>query len=80
MSDMFRRRESLASLNLSSFNTSNVTDMGCMFCFCTKIQVKITIMNPNMTTYDDMISNALNDANAYVIIGYTTDTQSIAER
>ena len=36
-------------------------------------------MNPNMTTYDGMISGALNDANVYAIISYTIDTQSIAE-
>ena len=70
----------LISINYNNnFNTSKVTNMNYMFSDCTKTQVKITIMNPNMTTYDGMISGALNDANVYAIISYTIDTQSIAE-
>ena len=60
----------LISINYNNnFNTSKVTNMNYMFLSCTKIQVKITIMNPNMTTYDDMFSGtALIDVNAYAII------------
>ena len=37
-------------------------------------------MNITSTTYySNMFSNTLTDLDAYVIIGYTTDTQSIAE-
>lgn len=37
-------------------------------------------MNITSTTYySNMFSNTLTDPDAYVIIGYTTDTQSIAE-
>lgn len=79
MSSLFNGYSSLVSLDLSSFDTSNVANMSHMFSDCTKIQVKITIMNPNMTAYDGMFSNALNDENAYAIINYTIDTQSIAE-
>ena len=79
MGNMFYHCSSLTSLNLSSFNTSNVTDMSRMFYNCTKIQVKITIMNPNMAVGKIFIGDALSDENAYAIISYTTDTQSIAE-
>lgn len=41
---------------------------------------EINIMNITSTTYySNMFSNTLTDPDAYVIIGYTTDTQSIAE-
>ena len=79
MSGMFLNCLSLTNLDLSGFNTSNVTNMSYMFRDCTKIQLKITIMNLNMTSYGGMLSGALNDANAYAIISYTIDTQSIAE-
>ena len=77
MGYMFYGCLSLTSLDLSSFNTSQVTDMSCMFYGCSKLQTEINIMNTG-TTYGNMFSVALTDANAYVILGYTTDTQSIA--
>ncbi|CCY94617.1 unknown [Firmicutes bacterium CAG:884] len=41
---------------------------------------EINIMNITSTTYySNMFSNTLTDPDAYVIIGYTTETQSIAE-
>ena len=80
MDSMFSVCSSLTSLDLSNFNTSSVTNMSDMFSSCDKIQVKITIMNPNMTSYSGMfIGSALSDENAYAIISYTESTQSIAE-
>ena len=80
MGSMFSNCSYLTILDLSNFNTSNVTNMSDMFYSCTKIQVKIAIMNPNMTSYSGMfIGDALNDENAYAIISYTESTQSIAE-
>ena len=79
MSSMFRSCSSLTSLDLSSFNTSSVTNMEYMFYNCKKLQTEINIMNTGTTSYSSMFSGALTDVNAYVIIGYTTDTQSIAE-
>ena len=77
---MFCNCSFLTSLDLSDLNTSSVTDMSKMFYGCTKIKVKIIIMNPNMTSYDRLFDGgALNDENAYAIISYTTDTQSIAK-
>ena len=80
MGSMFSVCSSLTSLNLSNFNTSNVTSMDNMFSGCTKIQVEITIMNPNMTSCNSVFDVvALSDENAYAIISYTESTQSIAE-
>ena len=79
MSWMFRDCNSLVKLNLNSFNTSNVTNMSIMFWGCLKIQTQINIMNTGTTSYSNMFTNALTDPDTYVILGYTTDTQSIAE-
>ena len=78
---MFQSCSSLTSLDLSSFNTSNVTDMRSMFGNCSKLQTQINIMNNNIDAYNYsyMFSNAASDPSAHIIIGYTTNTQSIAE-
>ncbi len=79
MRNMFYDCSSLISLDLSSFNTSNVTDMSRMFYLCPKLQTKLKIVGTSTTSYTEMFTVSLTDANAYVILGYTTDTQSIAE-
>ena len=79
MSGMFSGCSSLITLDLSNFNTSSVTNMSNMFSNCKKLQVEINIMNTGTTSYYSMFYGALTDADAYVILGYTTDTQSIAE-
>ena len=75
---MFSACSSLTELNLSSFDTSNVTSMQEMFHNCSKLQTEINIMNANATNYSLMFAGALSDPNAYVILGYTTATESIA--
>ena len=79
MSLMFIGCSSLISLNISEFDTSNVTSMQGMFQNCYKLQTQINIMNAGTTNYTSMFYGSLTDPNAYVILGYTTDTQSIAE-
>ena len=79
MGRMFYLCSSLTSLDLSNFNTSKVTDMESMFRNCNKLQAEINIMNTGTTNYSQMFTSALTDPAAYVILGYTTDTQSIAE-
>ena len=79
MSAMFAGCSSLTELNLSNFDTSNVTNMKKMFLNCLKLQTEINIMNANVTNYSLMFREALSDPDAYIILGYTTDTQSIAE-
>ena len=80
MSGMFEDCSSLISLDLSNFNTLNITTMQSMFSGCTKIQTQINIMTTaGSTLCFHMFNNALTDPNAYVILGYTADTQAIAE-
>ena len=78
MQGMFRGCSSLTNLELNNFNTSNVTNMSFMFSGCSKLQTQINIMNAGTTSYSDMFSNAASDPSAHIIIGYTTETQSIA--
>ena len=79
MGSMFSSCSRLASLDLSNFNTSKVTNMSYMFRWCSNLQTEINITNTGTTDYSSMFSGALTDANAYVVLGYTTDTQSIVE-
>ena len=79
MSSMFYKCSSLTSLDLSSFNTAKVTDISYMFYSCSKLQTEITITGTNITNYANMFSNALTDANAYVIINYSSEAESIAQ-
>ena len=78
MEYMFYGCSSLTSLDLSGFNTSNVTNMEYMFYNCSKLQTTINILNAS-TTYTDIFTNSLTDANANVTIGYTPETKAIAE-
>ena len=78
MQMMFYGCQSLTNLGISNFNTSKATTMLQMFTGCKKLQTEINIMNTGTTSYSSMFNNALTDPDAYVIIGYTTDTQSIA--
>ena len=52
--------------------------MNSMFENCYKLQTQINIMNAG-TNYISMFFKALTDSDAYVILGYNTDTQAIAE-
>ena len=79
MSSMFEGCSSLTSLNLSSFNTAKVEDMSNMFDGCLKLQTQINIMNPNIKNYSNMFQGAASDPTAHIIIGYTTETQTIAQ-
>ena len=76
---MFSGCSSLTNLNISNFNTSNVINMSEMFWYCRKLQTELNIMSTGTTDYSNMFIGALTDPSAYVILGYTTDTQSIAE-
>ena len=78
MERMFYSCSSLTNLDLSNFNTSKVTNMDFMFYDCKKLQTHINIMNAGINSYSYMFQSALTDPNAYVIIGYTAETQSIA--
>ena len=53
--------------------------MASMFENCKKLTTQINIMNTGTTSYSSMFSKAASDSSAHIIIGYTTNTQSIAE-
>ena len=74
---LFNACSNLKTIDISSFNTSSVTDMDDMFYNCKKIITTINIMNANVTEYDNMFLGVATDENAHIIIGYTTDTESI---
>ncbi len=79
MSSMFEGCSSLINLDISSFNTSNVTNMFHMFYSCAKLQAEITIIGTNIINYSGMFNYALSDVNAYVIINYSSEAESIAQ-
>ena len=76
--DIFESCANLTSLDLSSFNISNVISMNNIFSSCTKLQTTINILNKN-TTFDNILINALTDESANVTIGYKAETKGIAE-
>ena len=76
---MFMSCSSLTSLDLGNFNTTNVTDMNNMFYSCSKLQTEITIIGASITNYSSMFDSALTDTNAYVIINYSSEAESIAQ-
>ena len=78
INQIFNKCSSLTSLNLSSFNTSKVKYMMQMFYTCSKLTTTINIMNTGTTSYSSMFFNAATDPSAHIIIGYTTDTETIA--
>ena len=57
MNAMFQKCNDLEYLELSNFNTSNVTDMGCMFNLCHNLKEIKGINNfntPNVTNMNSM--------------------------
>ena len=60
--NMFRGCRSLTSLDVSNFNTSNVTDMSSMFYFCTNLTLLDLshIDTSNVTTMSGMFSSCTN--------------------
>jgi len=53
MDSMLYDCNSLTNLNLSNFNTQNVTDMGCMFCHCNSLSnLNFQIYTQNVTKYE----------------------------
>ena len=79
MEGMFSNCYKFTTLDLSHFDTSNVTSMFNMFMDCKVIQTQINIKNANMTNYANIFSRAATGTNSYIIIGYTSATQTLAE-
>ena len=59
MSHMFFNCSSLNSINLSSFNTSNVIDMSYMFYYCSSLKKNNIIFNKN----DNKLLEQINEIN-----------------
>ena len=58
MENMFYYCSSLTSLDLSSFNTENVTNMGSMFCYCSLTSLDVSSFNTaNVTNMRSMFYN-----------------------
>ena len=53
MSDMFSKCSSLINLNLSNFNTNNVTNMSYMFFNCSSL-TSLNLSNFNINNVNDM--------------------------
>ena len=53
MEDMFAGCSSLKELNLSNFNTNNVTNMKCMFSRCSSLK-ELNLSNFNTNNVTDM--------------------------
>ena len=80
---MFGHCESLTSLDVSNFNTSNVTGMSWMFAYCTSLtSLDVSNFNTsNVTNISAMFSNCANLKTIYAgagwIIGKDTDSEGM---
>ena len=77
---MFFSCSGLTSLNLSSFDTSKVTNMGSMFSGCTALQ-HLDISNfdfTNVTSYSNMFSNV--PANCEILVKDETAKEWITSK
>ena len=80
MGSMFMNCYVLTSIEgLSDFDTSNVTSMAYMFSSCRKLTSSITIMNPNITSYDNMFSTCSREDDSQFIVHYKTGCETIAQ-
>lgn len=72
MSYMFRDCSSLTNLNLSNFETSNVTNMSYMFSGCSKLSTTLTIAHTlTKSSYSKMFNGAAIAEGAQITVNYT---------
>ena len=86
MSEMFYEvgyNSTVLELDVSGFNTSKVTNMTSMFYNAgyssSKINTNITIMNPNITSYDNMFFGFVLDSNSKIIVNFIDSTSDIVD-
>ena len=79
MNWMFGNCSSLASLDLSGFNTSKVTDMVYMFYNCYNLTTTINIMNAGVTSYRNMFLNAATSNGAKITVNYIADASALVD-
>ena len=79
MSSMFRTCKQLTSLDLSSFNTSNVIEMEYMFYFCPYLTTTIKIMSANVSKYSNMFHNAATNSDSQITVNYIADASALVD-
>lgn len=72
------------TLNLgTNFDTSNVSEMNSMFYrtgyTSTKLNISITIKNPNTKYYNDVFTNAAIKSGSRIIVNYTNETSDLVD-
>ena len=77
---MFSSCSSLTSLDLSSFNTSNVMIMLNMFCDCSKLTTTINIIGSRVTNFSSIFYDAATDPNAKIVVNYTSKIESLVDK
>ena len=79
MSFMFFDCYKLGSIDLSSFNTAKVTNMGRMFEKCSSLTTTINMMNSNVTIYGSMFSGAATNTGTKITVNYIADASSLVD-
>lgn len=87
MGSMFNstgRNSTIFTLNLSNFDTSKVTRTDYMFMGIgynsTKLNISITIRNPNVTTYVNMFAGAATKSGSQITVNYTSETEALVDQ
>ena len=79
MDSMFYECLSLINLDLSSFNTTNVTNVFKMFYNCSKLSTTINIMSNTITDYTEIFTNAASLNGARITINYTSSNSTLVD-
>ena len=70
---------SLTNLNLSSWNTSSVTNMRGMFENCAYLTTTIPIKNNGVTDYTNMFFGVATEPGTQITVNYTSATSSLVD-
>ena len=77
---MFSSCSSLTSLDISSFNTSNVMIMLNMFCDCSKLTTTINIIGSRVTNFSSIFYGAATDPNAKITVNYIAAASTLVDQ
>ncbi len=77
---MFNFCNNLTNLNLGNLNLTKVTGMSMLFHECQNLKTTINITNPNITTYEYMLTNAAINEESQIIINYTQETSDLVDQ
>ena len=76
---MFKGCSALENLDLSSFDTSSVTNTEYMFNGCSQLTTTITITNPNLTGYNAMFTDASTIEGTNITVNYIESTSNLVD-